>query len=153
MYTVTAARLLICSMLAITFPVCRTMCQVQQWLYYMIEVSSSAVSHKENAHHALSVFVDGKPILQKSVHRHLGLHLDEYLSWSDHTLVVVNKVSSKIGLLYCMQKQLAPPVICDIYQMCILPTIEYGSLAWSGMGKSSSQLLDRVHRCAARLMS
>ena len=31
--------------------------------------------------------------------------------------------------------------------------IEYGSLAWSGMGKTNAQLLDRIHRCAARLIS
>ena len=103
--------------------------------------------------HTLAVSVDGTPIRQKSVHRHLGLHLDEHLSWSAHTSTIVNKVSSKLGLMFRLRKQLTSTVIRDVYQTCVLPVVEYGSLAWSGMGKTNAQLLDRVHRRAARLIS
>ena len=50
-------------------------------------------------------------------------------------------------------EQLSHPVVRNIYRTCVLPAIEYSSLAWSGMGKRNAQLLDRVHRRAARLIS
>ena len=44
-------------------------------------------------------------------------------------------------------------MVRDISRTCVLPAIEYSSLAWSGMGKRNAQLLNRVHRHAARLIS
>ena len=125
------------------------------WLVSVNALKSAVVLFRTRkmVYHTLSVHVDGKPIPQTPIHRHLGLHLDEYLSWSAHTTSIVNKVSSKLGLLFRLRKQLSRPVVRDIYRTCVVPAIEYSSLAWSGMGKRNAQLLDRVHRCAARLIS
>ena len=63
------------------------------------------------------------------------------------------KVSSKLGLMFRLRKQLTSTVIRDVYQTCVLPVVEYGSLAWRSMDKTNSQLLDRVNPRATRLVS
>ena len=56
-------------------------------------------------------------------------------------------------MIFRLRKQFSAPVIRDIYRSCVLPSIEYGSLAWSGMGKKNAQALARIHRRAARLIT
>ena len=70
---------------------------------------------RKMVYHTLSVHVDGKPIPQTPIHRHLGLHLDEYLSGSAHMTSIVNKVLSNLGLLFRLRKQLSRPVVRNIY--------------------------------------
>ena len=82
------------------------------WLLQVIALKSAAVLFrtKRMPSHTMAVSVDGTSIPQKPVHRHLGLHLDEHLSWSAHTSTVANKVSSKLGLMFRLRKQLTATV-------------------------------------------
>ncbi len=100
----------------------------------------------------VAVHIDSQPIPQQNSHRHLGLELDEFINWNSHTAVLVRKLSSKLGLLFRVRKRLSGTIIRDIYLTCLLPSLEYGSLVWSGMRKGNNVQLAKIHRRAARLI-
>ena len=88
-----------------------------------------------------------------NVHKHLSVHIDSHLSWSNHISAIINKGSSKLGLLRRLRPCFPPLVIQTLFVTCILPVLEYGSIAWSGLGKSNSERLERLQRAAARLIT
>ena len=81
------------------------------------------------------------------------MHIDSHLSWFNHTSAIINKGSSKLGLLRRLRPCLPPLVIQTFFMTCILPVLEYGSIAWSGLGKSNSERLERLQRAAARIIT
>ena len=95
----------------------------------------------------------GTSLQQVSTHKHLGLVFNETLSWSDHCHYVVSKMSKRIGLLFRLRRILTPLIIRELYRSCIRPLAEYSSFAWSGIGVSESNRLEKVQRRAARRIS
>ena len=59
--------------------------------------------------------------------------------------------SAEYGLLRRLRQRLDPLVI----RICVCPTLEYSSLAFSGLAKTDSARLERAHdqRVAARLIT
>ena len=43
--------------------------------------------------------------------------------------------------------------IQTLFRTCVLPVLEYASLAWSGLGTINAERLDRLQRTAARLIT
>ena len=106
------------------------------------------------AHPSISLYINAEPIKQVLVHRHLGLQLDECLTWSVHAAYVIRKLSQRIGLLHRFHSRLSLPAIWDIYIFTLLPVADYACIVWGpGLRKSDSAKLEKVHRRAARLIS
>ena len=101
----------------------------------------------------ISILINGSEIRQVHVHKHLGLHIDSHLSWTDHVAAVISKVSSKLGLLRRLRPRLPPLAIHTLFLSCIRPVLEYASLAWSGLSSGNSERLERLQRSAARLIT
>ena len=101
----------------------------------------------------ISIHINGNEVQQVNVHKHLGVHIDSHLSWSYHISAIINKGSSKLGLLRRLRLRLPPLVIQTLFLTCIRPALEYGSVASSGLGKSNSERLERLQRTAARLIT
>ena len=88
------------------------------------------------------------------VQKHLGLNIDERLTWTDHVSTIVNKTSSRLGLLrrYILRPRVPPLVIQTLFRTSVLPVLEYASLAWSGLGTINGERLERLQRITARLI-
>ena len=93
---------------------------------------TSKMSHVE-----ITLLYAGEQVRQRSVHRHLGLHLDDRLWWTDHINAVTRKVFCKLGLLFRLRRRLSGPILRDLYLTCVLPSLEYGSLSWCGLSRSN----------------
>ena len=100
----------------------------------------------------LSIKANSSLIPQVTCHRHLGIFLNETLTWSDHVTHAISKASAKIGFLRRLSSRLDSLVLRDLYTTCIRPSLEYGSLVWSGLSLSNSKLLEKCNRSAARLI-
>ena len=87
----------------------------------------------------LSLKLNGTVIPQVATHKHLGLHINELLSWSDHAWEVCTSVCRKIGLLRRLHCTLGPLIIRQLYCSSIWPAIEYASLTWCGMSQNVCQ--------------
>ena len=103
----------------------------------------------------ISIIINGNEIKQVRVQKHLsGLNIDERLTWTDHVSTIVNKTSSRLGLLRRLRPRVPPLVIQTLFRTCVLPVLEYGSLAWSGLGTIiNAERLERLQRTAARLIT
>ena len=101
---------------------------------------------------SLSVSIKGCVLPQTPFHRHLGLVVDDTLTWSPHVDSIVSKASSRIGLLRRPKCSTSPLVVRDLYLYCVRPVIEYAQVAWAGLSAIDEKRLERIN-CAACLIS
>ena len=101
----------------------------------------------------VTVNIYDTPLTQVSSHKHIGLVFNDKLTWSDHTDLVVHRVSSKLGLLRRLQHSWPSLALRTIYLTCIRPSIEYGVVAWGGLSKGDSDRLEKCQRRAARIIT
>ena len=121
-----------------------------------VNISKSAVmvmSTRRQSPKWINIQINGSSIPQVRSHKHLGLLLNDQLKWSDHVTYIVNKASKKIGLLRRLRSRLVPIAVQSVYKTCVGPTMEYASLAWSGVSATDSDRLERLQRSAARLIA
>ena len=86
-------------------------------------------------------------ISQASSQKHLGLTLDNRLTFDEHLTNVSNKISKTIGLLRKLQNILPRPALLTIYKYFIRPHLDYGvesiqynaALALTGAIRGSSR--------------
>ena len=109
-----------------------------------VNISKSAVMvmSTEQSPKWINIQINGSSIPQVRSHKHLGLLLNDQLNWSDHVTYIVNKTSKKIGLLRRLKSRLHPIAVQSVYETCVRPTMEYTSLAWSGVSTTDSDQLE-----------
>ena len=100
-----------------------------------------------------SVSMNDQPLLQVPTHKHLGVTFHHLLTWSDHVAMIVNRASSKLGLLHRLHRSLPRLTIRRIYMTCIRPSLEYAAVAWSALSAGDAARLESVQRRAARLIT
>ena len=125
------------------------------WLL-TVNTSKSAVMvihPKKKASAEVLVSINGCDLPQVSSHRHLGLVINDTLTWSSHVDSVVSKASARIGLLRRLKHRTSALICRDLYQFCIRPVLEYAQVAWAGVSMTDDHRLERVNRSAARLIS
>ena len=94
------------------------------------QICSDGFPDASMARPSISISVCGDVIKQTSVHRHLGLHLDECLTWSAQVSHVTSKASQRIGLLHRLCHKLFSVVIRAIYLATVQSITDYASLVW-----------------------
>ena len=96
------------------------------WLL-TVNTSKSAVMvihPKKKASAEVLVSINGCDLPQVSSHRHLGLVINDTLTWSSHVDSVVSKASARIGLLRRLKHRTSALICRDLYQFCIRPVLE-----------------------------
>ena len=68
-----------------------------------------------------SVYFNNIPVSSTLVHKHLGMLLDDKLSYEHHLKFVLNKVKKTIGLLCKFQQILPRQSLITIYKSFIRP--------------------------------
>ena len=101
----------------------------------------------------LSISLNGSPLSQMVSLKHLGVTINEFLSWSDRVYAVCRKAAQRIGFLRRLRKCLPPLAIRQIYCISIRPSLEYASTVWSGLSSVDASRLEHLRRCAARLFT
>ena len=69
---------------------------------------------------------------QVRTHKHLGLVLNESLTWSDHISSVYTACARMIGILRRLDGTIRSPAMKRIYTTVIRPRMEYACTVWSG---------------------
>ena len=83
-----------------------------------------------------SVYFNNIPFSSTLVHKHLGMILDDNLSYEHHLKIVLNKVKKTIGLLRKFQQILPRQSLITIYKSFIRPDLDYGDIVYDFMIKS-----------------
>ena len=77
-----------------------------------------------------SVHFNNIPVCSTPVHKHLGMLLNDKLSYEHHLKFVLNKVKKTIGLLRKFQESLTRQSLITIYKSFIRPHLDYGDIAF-----------------------
>ena len=62
--------------------------------------------------------------------KHLGIILDNCLSFSNHLKIILNKVNKTVGLLRKLHNILPRPALLTIYNSFIRPLLDYGDILY-----------------------
>ena len=74
-----------------------------------------------------SLYFNNIPVTSTSVHKHLGMLLDDKLSYEHHFKFVLNKIKKTIGLL---QQTLLRQSMIAIYKSFIRPRLDYDDIVY-----------------------
>ena len=89
-------------------------------------------------------------VSQASSQKHLGLTLDNRLTFDEHLTSVSNKISKTIGLLRKLQNILPRPALLTIYKCFIRPHLDYGDIIYDqAYNLSFHQKLESIRYNAA----
>ena len=78
-----------------------------------------------------SVYFSDIPVNSTSVHKHLGMLLDDKLSYEHHLKFVLNKIKKTIGLLRKFQQIPPRQSLITIYKSFIRPHLDYGDIVYN----------------------
>ena len=84
-------------------------------------------------------------------HRHLGLIVQQNLTWDAHIQHVLTKCRCKLRQFHRLRSCLNANALCYLYKTYIRPVLEYASNAYSSISVKLSDSLERFQRKAARI--
>ena len=101
-------------------------------------------SRQKLRNHDLSISVDGKQLSRVSSVKHLGLHIDENLSWHQHTANFVQRAYSRI---HCLNRLHPLPIDlhAKLYRVFVLPILDYCDVVWTPSSAQHFKCLERLH--------
>ena len=102
---------------------------------------------------SFSVSVDGYVIKRVHEFKYLGVVMDEYLSWNAHIKCIVSKAGKRLGMLNRIRKDVNMNTANIIYKSFILPIAEYCDTVWNSCGKVNTNLVEKLQRRAARIIT
>ena len=74
----------------------------------------------------------GTCIPRVAVHKHLGVHVNESLAWTDRIDAVYTKCAQRLGILRRLKRRLHRAVLRKIFIGSIQPIFEYACSLWCG---------------------
>eukprot|EP00733_Pompholyxophrys_punicea_P001880 Pompholyxophrys_punicea_v1_NODE_1135_length_920_cov_5.352601.p1 type:complete len:141 gc:universal NODE_1135_length_920_cov_5.352601:354-776(+) len=70
----------------------------------------------------------------------LGVHLNSSLSWTDHTTVLLKKLTRFSGLFYLLRRLLSTSSLLSLYNALVLPHLSYGIELWGSSDPTAGYL-------------
>ena len=86
-------------------------------------------------------------------HKHLGLVLNNTLTWNDHIDYIVKKTSKRIGILRSLKYRLSRECLRTIYISHIRSVLEYCDVVWDGCTAAQALTLERLQRDIMRIIT
>jgi hypothetical protein len=105
--------------------------------------------YSNRVYNDLNILIDGVQISRVSHTKFLGVVLDESLTWSNHTINVVNILSKYCGILYRVREILPSETLFSLYNTLVFPHLSYCNLIWAD---SNNVNLNSIHLKQKRIM-
>ena len=99
-----------------------------------------------------SIKIQGNLIERVTEFTYLGVLLDEQLTWKEHTELVCDKVSKRLGLLSRIRSCLTQEASKCVYNTIVQPIFDYADVAYSELPAGWSENLQRLQNRAARII-
>ena len=87
-------------------------------------------SRKTKKEYHLPLAFNNNNVSETNSQKHLGVVLDNRLSFEDHLKMILNKVNKTIGLLRKLQNILPRSAVLIIYKSSIRPHLDYGDIIY-----------------------
>ena len=121
----------------------------RQWkMEFNPDISKQAIevifSHKKKKPVHPPLHFNGIPVKRETHTQHLGVILDQRLSFRLHIEEKIKKANKGLGLLRFLSKYITRPVLDKIYKMYVRPHLDYGDIIYHNQLQDSMQLLESV---------
>ena len=101
----------------------------------------------------LHVNVNDRPIACVNEYKCLGVIIDSYLDFRSHTYKVAKEVKQKLGILRRLKTSFSVQQLSQIYWGYVMPHMLYCCNVWTGRSDVNYDILNRLHKRAAYLIS
>ena len=110
-------------------------------------------SHKKKKPVHPPLFFNGIPVKRETYTKHLGVFLDQRLTFRKHIEEKIKKANQGLGLLKFLSKYTTRPVLDKMFKMYVRPHLDYGDVIYHDQIKESMQLLESVQYQAALIVT
>ena len=94
------------------------------------KTESMVIGLKHNKETHPRLFLHNTPIVEKSNHKHIGLCLENNLSWHVHIHNISTKAEKRLNMLKQMKFKLTRKTLEKMYFSFLRPILEYGDVVW-----------------------
>ena len=96
---------------------------------------------------------NGIPVTRRPSTKHLGVTLDERLSFSEHIKEAIEKAKKGVALMKFLSSKVSSSVLELTYKMYVRPHLDYGDVIYHDQHSKSMELLEKVQYQAGLLVS
>ena len=89
------------------------------------------------------LFFNDIPVARRSFTKHLGLVLDDRLSFTEHIKEAIDKAKKGIALMKFLANKVSPKVLELTYTMYVRPHLDYGDVIYHNQHTRSMELLKK----------
>ena len=97
--------------------------------------------------------IGGCDIEEVDIYTHLGLILQNNMSWNSHIFSIYEKASKRLNLLKSLRFKIDRSTLVCLYKSLIRPIMEYGDLIWDNCSAGNSELLESVQYESAKVVT
>ena len=126
-----------------------------QWLVTVnpSKTRSMTFLNREKVNHPV-LSMGGCDIAEVNIHTHLGLVLQNNMSWNSHIFSIYEKASKRLDLLKSLRFKINRSTFACLYKSLIRPIMEYGDLIWpDNCTVGNSELLECVQYESAKVVT
>ena len=110
-------------------------------------------SNKRNKGEHPPLFFNDIPVARKEWTKHLGVFLDEKLSFKKHVQESIIKANSGLSLLKFLSKHVNRKILDMMYKMYVRPHLEYGDIIYHGQSCDITKNLESVQYKAGLIVT
>ena len=100
------------------------------------------------------VKINNSEIKHSTCTKYLAVHIDQYLSWTEHIHNLEMKLSRSIAMFYRIRYYLSNNALRSVYySLIVISNIEYAIGVWGGAGKTALKRLNVLHNKVLRAMT
>ena len=105
-----------------------------------------------NLHAQPEINIGQNHIKQVTHSKVLGVEIDQFLSWHEHTDKIAKKVTSGLGAIKRIREFVDKKTLINVHNALVQPHFDYCSVVWDTLGESLSKRLQKLQNRSARLI-
>ena len=116
-----------------------------QWLVKLNanKTNYMIITRKRNRPNHPNLILNGETISESQNHTHLGVTINNKLSWSVHINMTIAKADRRLSVIRRCRNQIPRPCRETLYKIIIRPVLDYGDIEYDSCLKSASELLEK----------
>ena len=100
-----------------------------------------------------NVEINGSPVRRVRECKHLGVIVDENLTWQKHINSLQKKASSGLFMLKSIRNIVNEQVLKIVYNSLIMSHLNYCDVIWANCGVTNQNILQKIQNRAARIIN
>jgi hypothetical protein len=126
-----------------------------KWLVMMNPSKTRSMTFsikKDKLNHPI-LSMSGCPIEEVVTHTHLGLNLQNNMSWKSNIFSVYEKAFKRLNMLKLLKFKINRSTLACLYKSLIRPIMEYRDIIWDNCTTGNSDLLESIQYESAKLVT